>query len=98
MKKLFFIIYLLAISCSNNKDSDLVDIKSFLNQGEKINLNQKKNANDKDVGKIYKLSNIKYSNYLNWNQEFQNSKNLIKPSEILIGKRSKSVSMESNSF
>ena len=42
MKKLFFIIYLLAISCSNNKDSDLVDIKSFLNQGEKINLNQKK--------------------------------------------------------
>lgn len=98
MKKLFFIIYLLAISCSNNKDPDLVDIKSFLNQGEKINLNQKKNTNDKDVGKIYKLSNIKYSNYLNWNQEFQNSKNLIKPSEILIGKRSKSVSMESNSF
>jgi outer membrane protein assembly factor BamB len=97
MNILFYIFFLFLVSCSDKKEN-LVNVESFLNQGEKINLNNNNNLKNLNIKKINKLNNLKYFNYSYWPDHYQNSKNLIYPSKLLINKKKKSVSSKTNKF
>jgi len=54
MRKFFFILLFLPLSCGGEKET-LVDIESFLSQGKKIDLVKKKNFNKKNINLISKV-------------------------------------------
>ncbi len=91
----FFLIFIIA--CGGKKE-DLIDLKSFTNQGKKIILIQKKNLNFTDINLINSLKKTKYHSYKDWTQSNQNKNNLIRPVKISINKKSKSVSKNVNKF
>ena len=97
MKIIFYVFFFFIIACGGKKE-DLVDLKSFTNQGEKIVLVQKKNLNFTDVKIINNLKKTKYHNYKNWSQSHQNKNNLIYPARISINKKNKSVSKNIDKF
>ena len=88
MKRTFFIFFLLIVSCSD-KEKELVNYQSLIEQGEKINLLNTINLNLKNEQKINKLINSKYHIYKGWPEEGQNSKNLITSTRISIADKKK---------
>ncbi len=97
MKIIFYVFFLFLIACGGKKE-ELVDLKSFTNQGEKIVLVQKKNLNFTNIKIISNLKRTKYHSYKDWSQSHQNKKNLIYPAKISINKKNKSVSKNIDKF
>ncbi len=97
MKIIFYVFFLFLIACGGKKE-ELVDLKSFTNQGEKIDLVQKKNLNFTNIKIISNLKRTKYHSYKDWSQSHQNKKNLIYPAKISINKKNKSVSKNIDKF
>jgi len=97
MKIIFNVFFFFLIACGGKKE-ELVDLKSFTNQGEKIVLVQKKNLNFTDIKIINNLKKTKYYSYKDWSQSHQNKKNLIYPARISINKKNKSVSKNIDKF
>ena len=91
MKKILHIFFFFLVACGGEKQ-DLIDLKSFTNQGEKIVLVPKKNLNSTDINLISNLKKTKYYSYKDWSQTHQNNNNLIYPVRISINKKNKSVS------
>jgi len=86
------ILLFLTLFCCSKKDKDLVDIDSFLNEGEKINLTKDNKIfnQDRDLIKSVSLSN--FHKYKSWNQKNYNSRNFLYPSDFNLTKKSKSLS------
>ena len=86
------ILLFLTLFCCSKKDKDLVDINSFLNEGEKINLTKDNKIfnQDRDLIKSVSLSN--FHKYKSWNQKNYNSRNFLYPSDFNLTKKSKSLS------
>lgn len=97
MKKFLSIFFLFLIACGGKKEN-LIDLKSFTDQGKKIILIQQKNLNNKDINKINKLSKNKYYSYKDWTQSNQNKNNLIYPTGITLYKKKKSISKSIDKF
>ena len=97
MKIIFYVFFFFLIACGGKKE-ELVDLKSFTNQGEKIVLVQKKNLNFTNIKIINNLKRTKYYSYKDWSQSHQNKKNLIYPARISINKKNKSVSKNIDKF
>ncbi len=97
MKIILYVFFLFLIACGGTKE-ELVDIKSFTNQGEKIVLVKKKNLNSIDVKVIKNLKKTKYHSYKEWSQSHQNKNNLIYPVRIFLEKKNKSVSKNIDKF
>ena len=90
MKKNFLIfLFLIFISCSKN-DEVLVDLESYLNQGERVLLKKSDinylKINEKKINKI-KIKNLK--NNFDWNQKYLNSRNFVSPHNISINEKKK---------
>ena len=96
--KIIFYIFLFFIFACGGKKEELVDLKSFTNQGEKIVLVKKKNLNNIDIKIINNLKKTKYYSYKDWSQSHQNKNNLIYPARISINKKNKSVSKNIDKF
>ena len=86
MKAFLFIIFLVIVSCGS-KEKNLIDLKTFTNQGEKIDLVKQKNLNNKDVNRIKNLKNSKHFVYKEWSQNSQNLSNLLYPTRTSINKK-----------
>ena len=98
MKIIFYVFFFFLIACGGKKE-ELVDLKSFTNQGEKIVLVQKKNLNFTNIKIISNLKRTKYHSYKDWSQSNQNNKNLIYPAKISVNKKkNKSVSKNIDKF
>ena len=97
MKIIFYVFFFFLIACGGKKE-ELVDLKSFTNQGEKIVLVQKKNLNFTNIKIISNLKRTKYHSYKDWSQSHQNKNNLIYPARISINKKNKSVSKNIDKF
>ncbi len=97
MKAFLFIIFLVMVSCGS-KEKNLIDLKSFTNQGEKIDLVKQKNLNNKDVNRIKNLKNSKHFVYKEWSQNNQNLSNLLYPTRTSINKKKKSFSRNVEKF
>ena len=97
MKAFLFIIFLVIVSCGS-KEKNLIDLKSFTNQGEKIDLVEQKNLNNKDVNRIKNLKNSKHFVYKEWSQNNQNLSNLLYPTRTSINKKKKSFSRNVEKF
>ena len=65
MKIAYYIFLIFLLSCGGS-NKNLVDLKSFTNQGEKIILIKQKNLNTTDVNKISNLQKTKYKVYKDW--------------------------------
>ena len=66
--KLLILLFLVLFCCSK-KDKDLVDIESFLNEGEKINLIKDNNIFNQDRSIIKRVSVSNFHKYKSWNQK-----------------------------
>ena len=97
MKVILYIFFFFLAACGGKKE-DLVDLKSFTNQGKKIVLVQKKNLNSIDIKIIKNLKKTKYYSYKDWSQAHHNKNNLIYPARISINKKNKSVSKNIEKF
>jgi len=97
MKKIIIVFFILLCSCSSN-DTEKVDLQSFLNEGEIINLFPKKNLNNNDKNVINNLSINEFSTYNDWSQSNQNSRNLFSPIKTLIDKNKKTLSKKIQKF
>ena len=84
----FFLIFIL--SCSKDKE-ELVDIDAFLKQGKEINYKTKNDLINKNVNQIQAFKIYDRAYYKNWPQKYQNSQNLVIPSNISIEKKVKSI-------
>ena len=80
----FFFFFLIA--CGGKKD-DLVDLKSYTDQGEKIVLVKQKSLNIIDKNLVNNLKKTKNFFYKDWAQSHQNQNNLINPINISIKKK-----------
>ena len=85
---LFFLI--LILSCSKDKE-ELVDIDAFLKQGKEISYKTKNDLINKNVNQIQAFKIYDRAYYKNWPQKYQNSQNLVIPSNISIEKKVKSI-------
>ena len=85
------------MACGGKKE-ELTNLKSFIDEGKKINLIKKKNLNFTDVNLINSLKKTKYYSYKNWAQSHQNKKNLIEPVKVSINKKKKSLSKKIDAF
>ncbi len=90
MKIILFFFFIFLLACGGKKE-ELTDLKSFIDQGQKIVLIKKKKLNFIDVSLINGLKKTKYYSYKNWSQSNQNQNNAIKPVRISINKKTKSV-------
>ena len=97
MKIILYIFFFFLAACGGKK-KDLVDLKSFTNQGEKIDLVKKKNLNSIDIKIIKNLKKSKYFSYKEWSQSHQNKSNLIYPTRIFLNKKKKSISKNIDKF
>ena len=97
MKIVYYVFLIFLLSCGGSNEN-LIDLKSFTNQGEKISLIKKKNLNTTDVNEISNLQKTKYKVYKDWSQSHQNQNNLIYPSRIFLDKKNKSISNNINKF
>jgi len=97
MKKIIIVFFILLCSCSSN-DTEKVDLQSFLNEGEIINLFPKKNLNNNDKNVINNLSINEFSTYNDWSQSNQNPRNLFSPIKTLIDKNKKTLSKKIQKF
>ena len=97
MKNVYYVFLIFLLSCGGSNEN-LIDLKSFTNQGEKISLIKKKNLNTTDVNEISNLQKTKYKVYKDWSQSHQNQNNLIYPSRIFLDKKNKSISNNINKF
>ena len=96
MIKFILAFFLFLFSCG--KKDDLVDIESFINQGKKINLIDRKNLNSQEIIKIKSLEESNYAIYKNWSESGQNSKNYIKPTKVFFEKKNRQISKKFNKF
>jgi len=96
MIRFILVFFLFFFSCG--KKDDLVDIESFINQGKKINLIDRKNLNSQEIIKIKSLEESNYAIYKNWSESGQNSKNYIKPTKVFIEKKNRQISNKTNEF
>ena len=96
MIKFILAFFLFLFSCG--KKDDLVDIESFINQGKKINLIDRKNLNSQEIIKIKSLEKSNYAIYKNWSESGQNSKNYIKPTKVFFEKKNRQISKKFNKF
>ena len=85
---LFFLI--LILSCSKDKE-ELVDIDAFLKQGKEIYYKTKNDLINKNVNQIQAFKIYGRAYYKNWPQKYQNSQNLVIPSNNSIEKKVKSI-------
>jgi len=70
MKIILYIFFFFLAACGGKK-KDLVDLKSFTNQGEKIDLVKKKNLNSIDIKIIKNLKKSKYFSYKEWSSRIK---------------------------
>lgn len=90
MRFFLFFFLILILSCSKDKE-ELVDIDAFLKQGKEINYKTKNDLINKNVNQIQAFKIYDRAYYKNWPQKYQNSQNLVIPSNISIEKRVKSI-------
>ena len=90
MRIFLFFFLILILSCSKDKE-ELVDIDAFLKQGKEINYNTKNDLINKNVNQIQAFKIYDRAYYKNWPQKYQNSQNLVIPSNISIEKKVKSI-------
>jgi len=90
MRFFLFFFLILILSCSKDKE-ELVDIDAFLKQGKEINYNTKNDLINKNVNQIQAFKIYDRAYYKNWPQKYQNSQNLVIPSNISIEKKVKSI-------
>ncbi len=88
MKIILYFFFIIFVACGGKKE-ELTNLKSFTDQGEKIDLIKKKNLNFTDVNLINSLKKNKYYSYKDWSQSHQNKKNLIEPVRITLNKKKK---------
>lgn len=92
--KFFFLISLLVVISCSNKDENLVDVNSFINQGKKIDLANKIFLNSYEINKINSLDNFKYFHLSNFGVKINN----INPNNISIDKPIRKLSKKLNKF
>ena len=92
--KFFFLISLLVVISCSNKDENLVDVNSFINQGKKIDLANKTFLNSYEINKINSLDNFKYFHLSNFGVKINN----INPNNISIDKPIRKLSKKLNKF
>jgi outer membrane protein assembly factor BamB len=90
MRFFLFFFLILILSCSKDKE-ELVDIDAFLKQGKEINYKTKNDLINKNVNQIQAFKIYDRAYYKNWPQKYQNSQNLVIPSNISIEKKVKSI-------
>ena len=90
MRFFLFFFLILILSCSKDKE-ELVDIDAFLKQGKEINYKTKNHLIHKNVNQIQAFKIYDRAYYKNWPQKYQNSQNLVIPSNISIEKKVKSI-------
>jgi len=90
MRIFLFFFLILILSCSKDKE-ELVDINAFLKQGKEINYKTKNDLIHKNVNQIQAFKIYDRAYYKNWTQKYQNSQNLVLPSNISIEKKVKSI-------
>lgn len=90
MRIFLFFFLILILSCSKDKE-ELVDIDAFLKQGKEINYKTKNDLINKNVNQIQAFKIYGRAYYKNWPQKYQNSQNLVIPSNISIEKKVKSI-------
>jgi len=90
MRIFLFFFLILILSCSKDKE-ELVDIDAFLKQGKEINYKTKNDLINKNVNQIQAFKIYDRAYYKNWPQKYQNSQNLVIPSNISIEKKVKSI-------
>jgi len=90
MRFFLFFFLILILSCSKDKE-ELVDIDAFLKQGKEINYKTKNDLINKNVNQIQAFKIYGRAYYKNWPQKYQNSQNLVIPSNISIEKKVKSI-------
>ena len=73
MKVILYIFFFFLAACGGKKE-DLVDLKSFTNQGKRIVWFRKKNLNSIDIKIIKNLKKTKYYSYKDWSQAHHNKK------------------------
>ena len=86
MKFALLILSFFFITSCSNKDENLVDIESFLNQGERVYLNERDNFLAKEINKKKRISIKKFYKYKDWSQKNHNSRNEIYPSKVKLDK------------
>ena len=74
MKFALLVLSFFFITSCSNKDENLVDIESFLNQGERVYLNERDNFLAKEINKKKRVSIKKFYKYKNWSQKNHNSR------------------------
>ena len=90
MRFFLFFFLILILSCSKDKE-ELVDIDAFLKQGKEISYKTKNDLINKNVNQIQAFKIYDRAYYKNWPQKYQNSQNLVIPSNISIEKKVKSI-------
>ena len=90
MRIFLFFFLILILSCSKDKE-ELVDIDAFLKQGKEISYKTKNDLINKNVNQIQAFKIYDRAYYKNWPQKYQNSQNLVIPSNISIEKKVKSI-------
>ena len=90
MRIFLFFFLILILSCSKDKE-ELVDLDAFLKQGKEINYKTKNDLINKNVNQIQAFKIYDRAYYKNWPQKYQNSQNLVIPSNISIEKKVKSI-------
>ena len=90
MRIFLFFFLILILSCSKDKE-ELVDIDAFLKQGKEINYKTKNDLIHKNINQIQVFKIYDRGYYKNWPQKYQNSQNLVLPSNISIEKKVKSI-------
>lgn len=88
---IFFLIFFL-FACSKKIDEDLVDIKTYIKQGEKIDLFKNFDTLEKELLKIKAIKVNTNINIEDWKQSNFNSQNYIPASKIDLIKKKKIVS------
>ena len=91
MQKIYFIFFFILLSCGKD-EKNLVDIESFINQGERVNLIETDDIFKKSVSLKKKIIVNNYKKYKSWNQSNYNSQNYIYPSKVELGKSKKKLS------
>ena len=92
MNKLFvFILLLFFYSCSKDKDN-LVDVNSFLKEGNKVELTNNNNLIDEDSDSVSKIqTGYKSIIYKSWKQTNSNERNFLQPTIVDIENKPTSI-------